>query len=45
VITAARDFMNFGYNWAALGKAFGIIAIVGAFTLTGATRAFKKATS
>jgi hypothetical protein len=27
------------------GKTIGVIAIVGLFTLTGATRAFKKATS
>src|SRR5438105_11416400 len=45
VINTARDFMNFGYNWAQLGKAIGVIAVVGAFTLTGATRAFRKATS
>src|SRR5205085_11124319 len=35
VINTARDFMNFGYNWAQLGKAIGVIAVVGAFTLTG----------
>jgi len=45
VINTARQFMNFGYAWMDLAKAFGIIAIVGLFTLTGATRAFKKATS
>src|SRR2546421_390690 len=41
VINTARDFMNFGYSWMELGKAFGVIALVGAFTLTGATRAFR----
>ena len=45
VIDTARAFMNFGYDWAKFGKALGIIAIVGLFTLTGATRAFRKATS
>jgi hypothetical protein len=45
VINTARQFMNFGYAWMELGKALGIIALVGLFTLTGATRAFKKATS
>jgi ABC-2 type transport system permease protein len=45
VINTARDFMNFGYAWAELGRAFAVIGVVGAFTLTGATRAFKKATS
>jgi len=45
VINTARQFMNFGYAWAELGKAVGIIALVGLFTLTGATRAFRKATS
>ena len=45
VIDTARDFMNFGYGWMQLGKAIGVIAIVGAFTLTAATRAFRKVTS
>jgi ABC-2 type transport system permease protein len=45
VINTARAFMNFGYAWAELGKAIGMIAAVGLFTLTGATRAFNKATS
>jgi ABC-2 type transport system permease protein len=45
VINTARDFMNFGYAWLQLGKTLGVIALVGVFTLTGATRAFKKATS
>src|SRR5438128_2378016 len=45
VINTARQFMNFGYAWMELGKALGIIALVGLFTLTGATRAFRKATS
>ena len=37
--------MNFGYAWMELGKAVGTIALVGLFTLSGATRAFRKATS
>ncbi|MFN2589376.1 MAG: ABC transporter permease [Actinomycetota bacterium] len=45
VIDTARAFMNFGYAWAEFGKAMGVIALVGAFTLTGATRAFRKATT
>jgi ABC-2 type transport system permease protein len=45
VIDTARAFMNFGYDWSQLGKAIGVIALVGLFTLTGATRAFRKATS
>ena len=45
VINTTRDFMNFGYSWMEFGKAIGVIALVGVFTLTGATRAFKKATS
>ena len=45
VIDTARAFMNFGYDWTQLGKAIGVIAVVGLFTLTGATRAFRKATS
>ena len=45
VIDTARAFMNFGYDWTQLGKAIGVIALVGLFTLTGATRAFRKATS
>jgi ABC-2 type transport system permease protein len=45
VINTARDFMNFGYAWKEFAKTMGVIALVGVFTLTGATRAFKKATS
>src|SRR5437660_34030 len=45
VIDTARAFMNFGYDWTQLGKAIAVIALVGLFTLTGATRAFRKATS
>ena len=37
--------MNFGYAWKEFAKAMGVIALVGVFTLTGATQAFKKATS
>lgn len=37
--------MSFGYAWAEFGKAMGVIALVGLFTLTGATHAFRKATS
>ncbi|HJP65928.1 MAG TPA: ABC transporter permease [Actinomycetota bacterium] len=45
VINTARAFMNFGYAWGEFAKAMGVIALVGVFTLTGATRAFKKATT
>ena len=45
LINTARQFMNFSYDWAGFGRAVGVIAILGVFTLTGATRAFRKATS
>lgn len=45
VIDTARAFMNFKYDWLQLAKTLGVIAVVGAITLTGATRAFRKATS
>jgi len=45
VIDTARAFMNFGYEWMQLAKTLGVIAVVGAITLTGATRAFRKATT
>lgn len=45
VIDAARELMNFGYDWGQLGVTLGVIALVGLFTLTGATRAFRKATT
>lgn len=45
VIDVNRDLMNFGWDWTQLAKTLGVIAIVGAITLTGATRAFRKATT
>lgn len=45
VIDTARAFMNTGYDWTQLAKTLGVIALVGAVTLTGATRAFRKATT
>jgi hypothetical protein len=45
VIDAAREFMNFGYDWIQVAQTIGVIAIVGLLTMTGATRAFKKATT
>lgn len=45
VIDVSREFMNFGYDWAKVGTALGVIAVVGLFTMTGATRAFRRATS
>jgi ABC-2 type transport system permease protein len=45
VIDTARAFMNVGYDWGQLLRTLGVIAVVGAFTLTGATRAFRRATS
>jgi ABC-2 type transport system permease protein len=45
VIDATREFMNFGYDWGQLGITIGVIAGVGALTLTGATRAFRRATT
>lgn len=44
VIDTTRQFMNFGYDWGQLAITLGVIAGVGVFTLTGATRAFRKAT-
>lgn len=45
VIDTARSFMNVGYDWGQLGVTLGVIAVVGVFTLTGATRAFRRATT
>lgn len=45
VIDTARAFMNFSYDWGQMLQALGVIVLVGAFALTGATRAFRKATS
>jgi len=45
VIDTGRAFMNFRYDWTQLGKTLAVIAITGALTLSGATRAFRKATS
>jgi ABC-2 type transport system permease protein len=45
VIETGREFMNFGYDWAKVAQTLGIIAVVGALTFTGATRAFRRATT
>lgn len=45
VIDTARDFMNFGYDWGGLGVTLGVIAAVAVVTFTGATRAFRRATT
>lgn len=45
VIDTTRGLMNFGYDWAQIGKTLAVIAGVGMLTMTGATRAFRKATA
>jgi ABC-2 type transport system permease protein len=45
VIETGREFMNFGYDWGQVGQTLGIVAVVGAITFTGATRAFRRATT
>jgi ABC-2 type transport system permease protein len=45
VIDTCRAFMDFRYDWGQLARTLGVIAIVGAVTMSGATRAFRKATS
>lgn len=45
VIDAARGLMNFGYDWGQIGKTLAVIAGVGLVTMTGATRAFRRATA
>ena len=45
VINATRELMNFGYDWSKIGLALAVVTGVGVFTLTGATRAFRKATT
>jgi ABC-2 type transport system permease protein len=45
VIDATREFMNFGYDWTQVAQTLGVIAVVGLLTMTGAVRAFRKATT
>ena len=45
VIDTVRAFMNFGYDWGLVAQTLGVITAVGAVTLTGATRAFRQATT
>jgi ABC-2 type transport system permease protein len=44
VIDSTRQLMNFGFDWGQVGVTIAVIAAVGSITLTGATRAFRKAT-
>jgi ABC-2 type transport system permease protein len=44
VIDSARQLMNFGFDWGQVGVTLAVIVAVGSITLTGATRAFRKAT-
>lgn len=44
VIDTARQLMNFGHDWGQVGITLAVIAGVGVLTMTGATRAFRKAT-
>lgn len=43
VVEALRALVNDGWDWEAIWQALVVIFVLGAFTLTGATRAFKKA--
>ena len=45
IVEAERALVNEGWDWAAIGKSFAVTLVLGAFTLTGATRAFRKAIS
>jgi ABC-2 type transport system permease protein len=45
VIDTTRGLMNVGVDWGDIGVTLAVIAGVGAFTLTGATRAFRRATT
>jgi ABC transporter DrrB family efflux protein len=42
VIDAVRALANAGFDWALVGKAFGIMAIVAAITFSGALRLFRR---
>lgn len=44
VVESQRTLMNFGYDWAKLGRTLAVVVALGAVTLTGATKAFRKAT-
>jgi ABC-2 type transport system permease protein len=45
VIDTTRELMNFGYDWGLVLRTLVVIAAVGLLTMTGATRAFRKATT
>ncbi len=45
VVDLTRGLMNFGYDWSQLGKTLAVVVVLGAVTLTGASRAFRKATT
>lgn len=42
VIDAIRALANTGYDWTAVGQAFGIVGIVAVFTFSGAIRLFRR---
>jgi ABC-2 type transport system permease protein len=45
IVEAERALVNDGWDWTAIAQSFGVTLVLGAFTLTGATRAFRKAIS
>lgn len=45
LINAERALVNDGWDWTLIFKSIGVTVVLGAVTLTGATRAFRKAIS
>jgi ABC-2 type transport system permease protein len=45
IVEAERSLVNDGWDWTAIAQSLGVTLLLGAVTLTGATRAFRKAIS
>jgi ABC-2 type transport system permease protein len=45
VVTVGQDLMNIGWDWGQLLATLGVLALAGTLSLTGATLAFRHATS
>jgi len=45
IVEAERALVNEGWDWTAIGQSLAVTLVLGAITLTGATRAFRKAIS
>ena len=45
IVEAERALVNEGWDWTAIGQSLAVTVVLGAITLTGATRAFRKAIS